>query len=231
MRERQAMTNAHDTARLSAYLDGDLSPEAATKVEAHVAGCPRCAATLAELRAVVDAADRLPDLPPERDLWPAIEARLSPRRARDRRAGVIPIRRRRVVLTVPQLLAAAIALVLFSASGIWLALGGVGDPGTGSLAPALLGPAGTARTVAFTEYDRVIADLEAEYRSRRDQLDPATVQVVERNLAIIDRAITEARAALAADPSSGFLSAHLAGTMRQKAELLRTAAGIVQSET
>ena len=42
---------------------------------------------------------------------------------------------------------------------------------------------------------------------------------------------TVAREALATDPSSGFISAHLANAMRQKMELLRQAATIAQSET
>ena len=232
------MTNRHETDRLSDYLDGELAPAERDAVERHLAECEACASTLEELRAVVSAAGRLPERPPARDLWPGIEARLTPRgqAAADSAATagggvgdlVVPIRRyRRVVMTVPQLIAAAIALILFSASGVWLALGGQEAPRTATVATT---QSPLVTTVAFEGFETTIASLEAEYRSRRDELDPETIRVVERNLAIIDQAIAEARDALAADPSSGFLSTHLAKAMQQKMDLLRQASMIAQSE-
>ena len=228
------MTNRHETARLSDYMDGELTPAERAEVDAHLADCPDCARVLQDLEAVVSAAGRLPDLPPESELWPGIEARLSPRdnpvEVDDGHRDIVPIhRKRRVVMTVPQLVAAGIALVLFSASAVWLAVGGTGDPGS----QTTLGAAATSpvTNVMFTDFDRTMTALEQEYRSRRSELEPETIRVVERNLAIIDRAITEARTALAVDPSSGFLSDHLANTMRQKMDLLRRAATIAQTET
>ncbi len=224
------MTNQHDTARLSDYLDGELSPAERAELEAHLAACEACAATLEELRAVVTEAGRLPELGPERDLWPEIEARLAPR-GELVETDVVPIhRRRRVIMTVPQLAAAAIALVLFSASAVWLAVGAGVDTSTApTVASATEMPAATQ--VVFTDFDQAIAALETEYESRRDDLAPETIRVVERNLAIIDQAIAEAREALAGDPSSGFLSTHLANALRQKLDLLRQAATIAQTET
>lgn len=221
----------HDTTRLSDYLDGELPESEAAELEAHLAECRECASTLVELRAVVEGAGRLPQLPPERDLWPGIEARLRPRTAAPAGAAadVVPLRRhRRVVMTVPQLAAAAVALVLFSAGAVWLTVGGTGVVGS---TPTMAAADAAATSVAFTDFDKAVAVLEEEYLSRREALDPGTIRVVERNLAIIDQAIGEARAALAADPSSGFLSSHLANAMRQKMDLLRQAAMIAQSET
>lgn len=224
------MTNQHDTARLSDYLDDELSALEKAELEAHLAECAECERTLNELRSVVEAAAGLPELPPERDLWPRIEAGLAARNGAE--ADVVPLRRhRRIALSVPQLAAAAIALILFSASAVWMAVGGTGPIGSDVVTPVISGTAGPATAVAFTDFDRTIAELEQEYLSRRQELDPATIQVVERNLAIIDQAIREARDALATDPSSGFISAHLANAMRQKVELLRQAATIAQSET
>lgn len=233
------MTSEHEhwTDRLSEYLDGDVGPEDRGAVEAHLEGCPRCRTVLEELRAVADGAAALPDLPPARDLWPGIEARLAPRSASPAAVmtdDVIPIRRRRVAMTVPQLVAAGIALVLFSAGGVWMAVAGGAPGGAATVATsATADPVGDAGAVpvAFTAaYDEVIRELETEYRSRRTELDPETIRVVERNLEIIDRAIEDARRALEADPSSGFLSAHLAEAMRRKTDLLRRAATIETTE-
>src|SRR3989449_460651 len=53
------------------------------------------------------------------------------------------------------------------------------------------------------------------------RLDTATVRIVRKNLAVIDRAIAEARMALRSDPGNAYLNLHLANTMRRKVELLR----------
>lgn len=74
------------------------------------------------------------------------------------------------------------------------------------------------------DYDREIARLRVLIDQRRSQLDPATVSVIERNLAVIDTAIAESRRAIATDPSSRFLIEFLNQSLRDKVELMRTAA-------
>ena len=69
-----------------------------------------------------------------------------------------------------------------------------------------------------------IGELQTLLKQKRSQLDPATVQVVEDNLNLIDVAVKQARAALAKDPASGFLNERLDNALQKKVELLRTAA-------
>ena len=66
------------TNRLSEYIDGELDNEERVALEAHLATCGACYATLAELRQVVARAQALADAEPETDLWPEIRARLTP---------------------------------------------------------------------------------------------------------------------------------------------------------
>jgi anti-sigma factor RsiW len=73
-------------------------------------------------------------------------------------------------------------------------------------------------------YDQAIADLERTLANNRTDLDTSTVRIVEQNLAIIDRAILQARRALEADPASPYLHQHLALQMKLKLDLLRRAA-------
>ncbi len=47
--------------------------------------------------------------------------------------------------------------------------------------------------------------------------------LIERNLAAIDEAIRQSRAALEADPANPFLNSHLAESRRRKLDLLRHA--------
>lgn len=69
-----------------------------------------------------------------------------------------------------------------------------------------------------------IAQLQDVLKQRRNQLDPSTIKVVEDNLALIDAAVKQARAALLRDPASGFLTERLDNALQKKVELLRTVA-------
>jgi hypothetical protein len=212
------------TDRLSEYLDGELGVADARALEAHLQSCSACRATLEELRRVVARARALDDRAPPADLWPEVAARigLSPLA---RRVGAPTAGRsgRRLSFTVPQLLAASIALVLASSSAAWVLLR---QP---ALAPAT---AATESTPMMTNvgtyessprYAAAVADLERLLAQHRSRLDTTTVRVIEKNLGIIDRAIRDAQSALAADPANAYLNQHLAQAMRRKLELLRQA--------
>jgi anti-sigma-K factor RskA len=220
------MENSHWTDRLSEYVDGELSPAERAAAERHLATCGECAALVEDLGAVARAAALLPDVDPGRDLWPSIRRRLQPRgqEARawaPRLTGMIStVTNRRIVLTVPQLAAAALAIALLSGTGAWALLGVPAGP------DAVLTALSSPSDVVLAAYEPAMTTLEAEYTARRGELDPETIVAVERNLAIIDAAIREARDALAADPSSGFLNAHLAATVRKRMNLLREVASI-----
>jgi hypothetical protein len=73
-------------------------------------------------------------------------------------------------------------------------------------------------------YDNEIAKLRKIVTTRRSQLDPKTVAVLEQSISVIDSAIAQSRAALAKDPASGFLATQLNHSLEKKVELLRTAA-------
>ena len=73
-------------------------------------------------------------------------------------------------------------------------------------------------------YDHEISLLDSLVHTRRESLDPKTVQIIEQNLKIIDKAIAESRAALAKDPKSPLLTNQLDNVLGSKVELLRTVA-------
>ncbi|MEJ2215410.1 MAG: zf-HC2 domain-containing protein [Gemmatimonadota bacterium] len=222
------------TDRLSEYLDDELAPEERAALETHLAGCVECAATLEELRAVKAQAAALEDRAPATDLWPGIAAQLRSRAElaeTDDDGGVIdlaerrPAARRRFAFTLPQLAAAAVVLMLLSGAAVWAVVNGLGGPAS-QVASAPAAAAGPAGSIQFASYDATVRSLEQELVARRPQLDTVTVRVVEENLKIIDRAIADARAALAADPSSTYLSTSLARAMQQKVDLLRRATAL-----
>ena len=75
-----------------------------------------------------------------------------------------------------------------------------------------------------SDYNREIARLRVLIEQRRNQLDPVTVAIIERNLAVIDTAIVQCRTAIAKDPASRFLLESLNQSLQTKMELMRTAA-------
>jgi len=73
-------------------------------------------------------------------------------------------------------------------------------------------------------YGKEIDMLQRIVTDRKTQLDSATIAIIERNLRIIDAAISQSKAALAKDPASQLLSEQLTRALDKKVELLRTAA-------
>lgn len=226
--------------RLDEYLDGDLPLPQRTAVEQHLDGCAECRREVDALRELRAGARALPrGIAPPRDLWPEIRARIeapAPARVADggeETPGVLRFRPRSARPDWRRwsaLAAAAVVLVMLS-SGATALLMRARSSAPVAAAPAAVAPAATPRAttalVAFRpaelEYLDAVQVLEAELQARRHQLAPQTVTVIETNLAIIDQAIQEARAALEADPSNPDLPLHLSGVYRRKVELLQSA--------
>lgn len=237
--------------RLSEYLDDDEAPRTRegesgndeqltagerAAIEAHLAGCAECRSTLAELRAVARLAQNLPDTPPLRDLWPGVSAKLEPR------PSVIPFRRtlsKRFTFTLPQLVAAGLALMVLSGGLVWIAR--QGDPRASLPAVVATVEAPTpesaeppiVETVSFADaqYDQAVADLEKALAAGRTKLDPDTVRIIEENLASIDLAIDQARKALRNDPANVYLNTYFAASRNRKLALLRRASALAMAET
>lgn len=234
---------AHDCERfdelLPDYLEGELHAAAAS-IEQEARTCPRCSALLSDLGVIRREAAALPVLHPQRDLWEGIAARIAPE-VIPIGEGVATARRAAAQAPTPRrythpvwLAAAAMLLVIVTAAVTWLAV--AGQPGTGSL---VQGPSNDGRTTAGSfvvesveePYRDQIAMLRTLVDERRNDLDSATVAVIERNLEIIEEAVADSRAALARDTTSRFLRDQLNGALGQKVELLRTAALLPPSRT
>jgi len=215
--------------RLSEYIDGELTPAEHTELEAHLSTCRACADTLDELREVIARAAALAPRPPAADLWPGIRPRL------ERSAAVAPFQprterttTRRFSFTMPQLVAAGLALMVMSGGGVWVLQHGgrateappvvAFEPGADAVSPASL---------ADPRYDEAIADLEQALHAGRADLDPGTIKVLEASLDAINKAIEQSRRALADDPANVYLNNHLADARQRKLALLRRATAMV----
>jgi anti-sigma factor RsiW len=218
------------TDRLSDYLDGELEPAERAALERHLPSCPACAATLDELREVVARAATLAPRPPAADLWTGIEPRL------DRITTVVtPMRprlTRRFSFTMPQLVAAGLALMVMSGGGVWvLKHGGAATDLPPVAATSDPDAAAVPVAVADPRYDEAIADLEQALAAGRGQLDAGTVKIIEANLDAIDKAIDQSRRALASDPANVYLHSHLAEARQRKLALLRRGVGLINGKS
>jgi hypothetical protein len=207
------------TDKLSEYLDDELATRERAELEAHLASCSACRATLDELRAVVSRAEDLTDRAPDADLWPAIAARLD--------AGT-----KRYSFSMPQLVAAGIALMILSGGVVWMAnrQAVVQLPAQADLQQPTESPRAVPVNLADVPYDEAVADLERALEAGRSRLDPTTVKVLESSLAAIDQAIEQSQRALTADPANTYLYSHLAAARQRKLALLRRASALADTE-
>lgn len=226
------MTHEHTLELLDDFVDGVLDPRAERDVRRHLMQCDGCRAEERALRTLLEHAARLDaEILPERELWAGIAPRLGVRSeggvAGEREAADAETRVHERVrprrLPWWMLAAASVALVATTAR-VTLELaprGGLAELPVERAAPP---PAAATAFAAFRpserEYELAIGELSAVLEARRESLAPETVAVVEANLQVIDRAIAESRAALAADPASGELARMLADAYNAKLGVL-----------
>jgi len=233
--------NGHVTDHLSEYLDDELSSADRAAVDAHLQHCHACADELHALRRIVAHAATVAegDVPPARDLWTGIRARIEP--AKVVAIGDLAAKRaatRRISFSFAQLAAAAVLLMAISGTAAWVLRGRApAAPAASSTAAiqAEVEPSASPEDVrrvnfADAQFDAAVSDLERALRDRRNDLNPRTVEILERNLTLIDAAIAQARQALEEDPGNTYLNRHLAESRRRKLELLRRAAAISEGD-
>lgn len=208
---------------VSDRLDGTLGDTQRAQLDAHLAACGACRKVARDLEQIHAEAALLPTLTPSHDLWASIEARIE--------VSVVPLESHRrspiARWSTRQFAAAAAVLMAVTAGGTWfVAVRSAGSP-TETLATSP-GPRTELVSVAsekgMAAYEGEIGALRNIIDTRRAELDSATVTVLEKNLKLIDHAIAESKAALAADPASTFLADQVSRAYDTKLELLRAAA-------
>lgn len=217
---------------LNDFVDGLLSAAEEERVGAHIAECVACRREVEGLQEIRSQLARIPaDAQPARDLWPQVAWRIGGG-AEEGRNPAAAVRKSRPQVRAWQLVAASVAVALFSGGSVWLLMtdrSSQPDPVAEVQRPAVAVPAGLEE--AFGEYEKTVSSLETILEEGKDVLDPETVQLLEENLAIIDNAIDESREALSQDPGSGVLRRLLTENLLRKAALLRHVAVAVRAQT
>ena len=214
--------------QLSGYADGELKPAERENVERHLAECAECRKALEGIRAVKTWAPTYQGAAPGRDLWANIESRLGTRPIGS--GALKPAwHGRKVSVRLPLLAAAAVTLLVIGAAATRVFLGRSAEQ-VARVDTAL--PVGIPvkhwnsdeERLTNTQYDAAITELEAILASNGDALEPATLKVIRESLMTIDKAIADARQAIADDSTNDYLNASIAQNMRRKLGILRMAA-------
>jgi anti-sigma factor RsiW len=221
-------------AAINDYVDGTLDPSGRAAVERHLGECVACnrlAEDLREVRAVAASLD--PREPPVR-AWSRIE-----RAVRLAQADAAHDRQRRRRLTRYAWLVAAAVLVLATSAGLRYGFTSGPRQGRGTVAPTASADAArmsqddAARTVeaelnaAEEHYDKAIKGLEQVANAEPNALDPRTAATLQKNLSVIDVAISESRAAVRAQPTSEPARDSLMESFRAKIGLLQDTVALI----
>jgi len=192
----------------------DLADSGEAPRDPHLTQCAECRETLRRVRELVTVAHHLPrDVVAPADVWRDLRDRMASERRGARRSRLLL----RVMGYVTAIAAgiALVAIVLPSRSGKAKAKARTSTPVTVIVSPAV--------ATVEKNYAGAIVELRTTLDAQRDRLSPGTLRVLSHSLAVIDTAIAEARAALAADPANADLRAILSAQYEQKVDLLQRA--------
>jgi hypothetical protein len=225
--------------RLNDYADGELNAGERTEVDNHLARCAACRVELNELRSLVAEVRALPrEVEPPPDVWLDTAETIRGRSA----DGVRPFRFPGLPgwLTPARLVAMAAGIIVLAGAAAALLLQlPQGSPAPGGAVAGAPAPSGTEPgTAVLAGSGGLLPDIRAAeeafnaaagnllelLESRREEIPPETMQVLEESLRSINQAIADAREALQRDPSNAHLG-HVVTAMHQmRMDLLRGAA-------
>lgn len=202
-------------------VDGRLDPAEQRDIERHLEACADCRALVTDLRSIRAAAFMLDRHEPPAKVWAKLQSAVAAE----------PLPRARVLLMPtkqnwPVWLGAAAVLTLATMIGLWPLLSRDAAP---TSQPAAAAPPAEPTVDSVTaefeaaekHYQKAIDDLQTIASKDDGELDPQVAAVLQKNLTVIDQAITESRAALKAQPSSTNAQEGLFDALRSKVALLQ----------
>ena len=195
---------------LSAYVDGSIGAEERAAVDVHLRTCAACRALMDDLTAVrAAAADLEPLIPPAR-VWHQLASATARPKGGLHGAWLAwrPV--------------GAVAMTALIATGLWR-VGTLLQPPAASRGASDLAVTRPVESGSDLDanYTSAIARLELVATADRDALDPQTATAFDASLTVLDRAITESRAALRTEPESESAQVSLFEALRRKVALLQ----------
>jgi len=218
------------------YVDGRLDPAepgVARKVERHLEVCDHCSALVTDLRTIRAAAFMLDRHEPAPEVWTRLQAAVAAEPAPKGRLLAMPrALGRRSLRNWPVWLGAAAALLLATVIGLMPLMSREADPAGDRAAETGEAEISVESVAAEFEaaekhYQKAIDDLQTIANKETGELDPQVASVLEKNLTVIDQAISESRAALQSQPASSNAQEGLFDALRTKVALLQTTVELI----
>jgi len=226
---------------LTDYIDGALDAAARAAIERHLETCVACRRLVDDSREIKTVAASLDLREPPIRSWMRLERAIK-LEARPAGRGAAFWQAARVGWARPQLawLAAAAAIVVATAVGLKFLPRGArpSTPAPGPIASApIVSDAASANAAAQSveaelrqaedHYEKAIKGLEQIANAEQDVFDPRTAATLQKNLAVIDQAISESRAALRAEPTSEPAQQSLLESFKAKMALLQDTVALI----
>jgi len=219
------------------YVDGTSDPFERNAVETHLGTCEVCRQMVDDLQEIKRVTGTLELREPPVRAWGRIERAIKLEQGNDTaRSGSYAFFGKpgwRKPGTIPYWLAAAAVLLLATVVGLRYVPGRnqAGSDGDGVETSASASRAADAieseLRLAESHYENAIKGLEAAARSDEDALDPKTAATLQKNLAVIDQAISESRAAMRAQPASEPAKQSLIENFKTKIALLQDTVALI----
>ena len=200
-------------------VDGRLDPAEQRQIERHLEACADCRALVTDLRSIRASAFMLDRREPAAALWTKLQAAVAAEPKPTARILMMPTRG-----TWGVWLGAAAALILATVIGLLPLLNrNAAAPVEEPEAAAEVTVDSVAAEFAAAEehYQKAINDLQIIATKDTGELDPQVAAVLQKNLTVIDQAITESRAALKTQPSNTNAQDGLFDALRTKVALLQ----------
>jgi anti-sigma-K factor RskA len=234
---------------LNAYADGSLTASEAAEIERHIAACVSCRQLVDDVREILRATADLDLRQPPARSWSRIErairleqehgAQSSADAARGLDHGARPVRPGDQPLAWARRsgpwLAAAAAVLLATVVGLRVLPGRHDDARPSPTAIESGAPAAgdAAQSVeselrqAEAHYENAIKGLEQIANAEQNALDPRTAATLQKNLAVIDQAISESRAAVRSQPANEPAQQSLIENFKTKIALLQDTVALI----
>jgi len=240
-----------DETAINDFVDGAGDALERSRVEQHLAACAPCRQLVDDLREIARATRALESREPPIRVWGRIERAIKLERdaagagegvARrlqpsDRSSGPATAGHDRPVgwrkrMTAPLWLATAAAIVLATVVGLRF-MPGRNEPGNPRSAVETTAGGDAAQSIeselrlAEAHYEKAIKGLEQIANTDKGALDPGTAATLQKNLAVIDQAISESRAAVRSQPTNEPAQQSLVENFKTKIALLQDTVALI----
>jgi anti-sigma factor RsiW len=208
-------------------VDGRLDGPERRDVERHLEGCANCRALVEDLRSLRAAAFLLDRREPKAETWSKLQAAIASEPAPGRLLSMPGVRRSLGDGGWPVWLGAAAALILATVIGLLPLMNREPERADDSAQTEPLETEVTVESVsaqfeaAEKIYQKAIDDLQTLANKDTGELDPQVASVLQKNLTVIDQAISESRAALKLQPSNANAQSGLFDALRTKVAVLQ----------